>query len=286
MAPSPSHKLGQIIGDMLEASLEVPLRQFAAENNLYLDIKEDRPARKGKKCTWRDKYGNAHDLDFVLERHGTKAKIGKPVGFIEVAWRSYTKHSRNKAQEIQGAIQPLRETYSEFSPFTGVLLAGNFTEGPLTQLRSLGFTVLYYPFDSVIEAFRSHGVDVSFDENTPTAELAQKVEACDALGEGIAQVGQTLFGMHKRDAGVFLGALKEKVNKSIESVVIIPLFGEKIVFESLGDAIVNVDIVDRINSSGNPQGFEVIIHYTNSDKVHGRFADSERVKSFLKSLVS
>ena len=87
---------------------------------------------------------NSHDLDFVLERGGTPDKIGMPVAFIETAWRRYTKHSRNKAQEIQGALEPLAETYRHLAPFKGAVLAGVFTEGALTQLRSLGFTVLYF----------------------------------------------------------------------------------------------------------------------------------------------
>lgn len=54
--------------------------------------------------------GNAHDLDFVLERGGSDDKIGMPAAFIETAWRRYTKHYRNNAQEIQGALEPLAET--------------------------------------------------------------------------------------------------------------------------------------------------------------------------------
>ena len=45
--------------------------------------------------------GNVHDLDYVFEQGGTEATIGQPKAFIEIAWRRYTKHSRNKAQEIQ-----------------------------------------------------------------------------------------------------------------------------------------------------------------------------------------
>lgn len=112
MAESPAHKLGQLIGNLLEELIEPFLSDFATRRNLYLDYqKNSRAARKGKKVTWEDPYGNVHDLDYVLERDGTGDATGTPVAFIEVAWRRYTKHSRNKAQEIQGAILPLAEKY-------------------------------------------------------------------------------------------------------------------------------------------------------------------------------
>ena len=98
MAESPSHKFGQLVGNLLEAVVEPFLSEFAKKKHLYLDHqKNPRKARKGKKVTWEDHYGNIHDLDYVIERNGTDEVIGTPVAFIEVAWRRYTKHSRNKA---------------------------------------------------------------------------------------------------------------------------------------------------------------------------------------------
>ena len=107
MAESPSHRFGQIIGEALEAGVEPLLAAFAKKHNLYLDKKGGRPCRKGAKVSWFDAQKNKHDLDFVLERGGTPTKQGIPAAFIETAWRRYTKHSKNKAQEIQGAVLPL-----------------------------------------------------------------------------------------------------------------------------------------------------------------------------------
>jgi hypothetical protein len=89
-----------------------------------------------------------------------------PLAFIESAWRRYTKHSRNKAQEIQGAILPLAEKYRWNNPFLGIVLAGAFTSASLTQLRSLNFNVLYFPYESLTAAFQSQGIDIVFDEST------------------------------------------------------------------------------------------------------------------------
>src|ERR1700733_402462 len=117
MAESPAHRFGQIIGEVFEAAILPVLTKFADDHDLYLDRKGPRPCRRGLKCSWVDLHGNAHDLDFVLERGGTDEKVGTPAAFIETAWRRYTKHSRNKAQEIQGAIEPLAETYRHSGPF-------------------------------------------------------------------------------------------------------------------------------------------------------------------------
>jgi hypothetical protein len=200
LAESPAHRFGQIIGEVLEAAVIPLLAEFAARHNLYLDMQGERACRPGKKCTWLDLNKNAHDLDFVLERGGTRDKLGIPAAFIETAWRRYTKHSRNKAQEIQGAIAPLSETYKNARPFVGVVLGGVFTEGALTQLRSLGFSVLYFSYDSVIAAFRKFGIDASFDEGTLDAEFQKKVNIYEALStQRRTELAKTLLETQKAD---------------------------------------------------------------------------------------
>jgi len=90
MAESPSYKLGQVIGNLIEEIIGPMLSEFCEDAGLFLDKKGDRIARSGKKVTWKDKFGNLHDLDFVIEKGGTDDKIGQPVAFIEAAWRRYT----------------------------------------------------------------------------------------------------------------------------------------------------------------------------------------------------
>lgn len=158
MANAAGHKWGQFIGDYCESAIEPLLRQFAEKHGLFLDKKGPRPARSGKKLRWVDSFGNSHDLDYVLERGGTPDKIGTPIAFIESAWRRYTKHSKNKAQEIQGAILPIAEKHRFSAPMLGCILAGEYTSGALDQLRSIGFKVLYLTYDYVIQAFASVGI--------------------------------------------------------------------------------------------------------------------------------
>ncbi|MEZ4633669.1 MAG: hypothetical protein R2856_01600 [Caldilineaceae bacterium] len=90
--------------------------------------------------------------------------IGEPVAFIGAAWRRYTKHSRNKVQEIQGRSYWLK--YQWNNPFLGAVLAGEFTRASLEQLESLDCTSCF-PYASLLEAFASQQIDVHFDEATP-----------------------------------------------------------------------------------------------------------------------
>jgi len=177
VAASPSHTFGQIIGDLLEEAVKQPLKAVAAEYGLYLDFKHPRPTRGNKaKVSWIDIRGNSHDLDFVLEQGGTEAVVGRPKAFIEIAWRRYTKHSKNKAQEIEGAIGHLKLKYHDCHPFLGAILAGEFTAPSLEQLKSHGFTLLYFSYKSVIQAFEAVGIDATFNEDTPDEVVQAKVD--------------------------------------------------------------------------------------------------------------
>ena len=127
MAESPSHKFGQVIGNLLEEIIDSILTDFCDQRGLYLDRKGRRgKARKGSKVTWKDKYGNEHDLDFVIEKGGSPDEIGRPIAFIETAWRRYTKHSRNKVQEIQGAVLPVAECHSLRSSLSRCCISWHF----------------------------------------------------------------------------------------------------------------------------------------------------------------
>ena len=120
MAQSLAHRWGQIIGDGFEMFVRSILEEVAQRHGLYLDFKRPRSVRGGQgKVTWQDGYGNKHDLDYVLERGGTEEKLGVPVAFIESAWRRYTKHSKNKVQEVEAAVMPVALTFSRHQPFCG-----------------------------------------------------------------------------------------------------------------------------------------------------------------------
>jgi len=282
MAKSPAHKFGQIIGNVVETAVEPLLEQFAHEQGLYLDKKGRRAARSGRKVTWTDSHGNRHDLDYVLERGGTAARIGTPVGFIESAWRRYTKHSRNKAQEIQGAIMSLVETHASVRPFFGAILAGVFTDGALGQLRSLGFSVLYFPYDTVIKAFGRVRVDVRFQEGTPDAELARRVRAWQKLSEGRRlEVSKSLVRINAEPVQSFMNSLAMSVTRRVESVRVLPLHGRSVELVSVDEAITFIKGYDEEDASRPVVKYEVQIRYNNGDRIDGQFQNKQSAIEFL-----
>lgn len=266
MAQSLAHTFGQVIGNVLEDAIEPILRGFADERGLYLDKKGPRKARAGKKVTWTDVHGNAHDLDFVLERGGTDDVIGTPVAFIETAWRRYTKHSRNKAQEIQGAIQALVSTYKHCCPFTGVILAGVFTEGAISQLKSLGFHILFFSYEAILDAFQTVGIDAGFDEGTPEKEFRRKLSRWKATSKKARHnAALQLVKAHDRDIDEFLSALDNVVKRCIERIIVIPLHGRETECSSVGEAISFLSSYEFSPVRGAVYRYEIQIRYSSGD---------------------
>lgn len=282
MAKSPAHKFGQIIGDVLEEAIEPLLHEFASDRNLYLDKKGPRPARKGNKVSWKDSEGNMHDLDFVLEENGTSAKIGTPVAFIEVAWRRYTKHSRNKAQEIQGAIIPLAARYSDASPFKGVILGGIFTMGAINQLKSLGFTVSFFHYDTMIEAFASAGINANFDERTSDSEFEQRVRKWEGLTDKQrTHLAKELIRLNSNEVRHFMMALGQSVSSEIILIRILPLHGIVYEWDSIERAITFIRNYDEKGGGQPIVKYEVEIIYNNGDNIRGNFTSKDTATQFL-----
>lgn len=286
MALSPTHRFGQIIGDVLEAALHAPLAEVAKRHGLYLDCKCPRAARGGQsKVGWKDQKGNRHDLDYVLEAGGSDAKVGRPKAFIEIAYRRYTKHSKNKAQEIQGAIAPLFETYKHDHPFIGVVLAGVFTEPSLAQLRSNGFGVLYMPFESIVQAFKAVGIDAHFDEDSVDADVQGKVDAWDALpAKDRAKVGEALRQIHKAEFATFVAELEKCLTRAIASVFVLALHGQAQELANVDSAIQFIERFDEAKAGGQFVRYEVNVRYSNTDEIRGTFTSKPEAIKFLRSL--
>jgi hypothetical protein len=287
LAKSPAHRFGQIIGELVERVLRPELQAVADRHGLYLDYVHPRATRASNpKVRWRDRQGNAHDLDYVFEAGGSDTVLGHPRAFIETAWRRYTKHSRNKAQEIQGAILPLAETYAQYRPYLGVVLGGLFTEGSLTQLRSHGFHLLYYPYQSVLAAFASVGIDASYDESTADAVFQEKVDAYERLDDDErAIIGETLIGLHRRELDDFIDALEVVLLRTVMRVAIVTIHGEQHVATSLVDALTYVNDYAEVPIAYPFVRYEIVIQYTNGNEIKGQFGDKSGALDFLRLFV-
>ena len=285
MAEALGHRFGQIVGEVLETAIQPVLQAFAKKYDLYLDKKGYRRCRTGRKCAWVDHNGNSHDLDFVLERGGSSDKHGIPTAFIETAWRRYTKHSRNKAQEIQGAIEPLAETFRHARPFKGAVLAGVFTDGALTQLRSLGFSVLHFPYSNIVAAFQRFGIDAAFDENTPDSEFERKVQAFERLSpDDRARLSEELVRTHETEVKEFVTALESAVMRQVQTVIILALHGKAHEVKSIQEAIKFIDSYEDVDSKP-VERYEIQVRYNNGDTIEGRFKDKASAIEFLTGFI-
>ncbi len=287
MAVSYSHKWGQIIGDVLEFAIRQFLQKIASEHNLYLDYKKSRKARPGKKVSWQDKYGNSHDLDYVIERGGTENTLGLPVAFIEIAWRRYTKHSRNKAQEIEGAIVPLSQTYNHLHPFLGIILAGEFTSGSLSQLKSKGFTVLYLDYASIIKAFNAAGIVASFNEDTPENEFKKKIKKWKTFGtKDIQKIVIKLLNIKAGGINTFRQELIRSIARKVTSITVLALHGCAVKLNTIQNAIEYINEYKDKEPCENPVlKYEIDIKYSNGDNIHAIFQNKKESVIFLKSFM-
>ena len=286
MAESPSHKFGQIVGNLLEDTIRPVLQNFCEEHGLYLDVKGERiGVRSGKKVIWEDRYGNSHDLDFVIEKGGSATSRGQPVAFIEAAWRRYTKHSRNKAQEIQGAILPIADGYHWNRPFLGAVLAGVFTRGSLDQLGSVGFHVLYLSYESIVSAFDSVGINARFDESTPDDEFKACVEKIEALTDAeYDELKGYLVREEKELFDKFLLDLSHVLDRVLDKLIVLPLFGDEQEFETAGEALDFIKSFEEGENGGDFQKYEIIARYTSGDSINASFKNKGEMVRFLKYL--
>jgi flagellar hook protein FlgE len=285
MADSPSHKFGQLIGDLLEDIMVPELQAFCDERGLYLDKKGTRgAARGGKKVTWVDKFGNNHDLDFVIEKNGTAHKRGRPLAFIEAAWRRYTKHSRNKAQEIQGAILPIAEKHVWDQPFLGTVLAGEFTDGSVTQMQSSGFKVMYFPYDTVVSAFATVGIHAAFGEKTPHGDFQRAIDQVLALSTTQRHtLRNSLIEKNSALLATFFSNLKDALDRKIQNIVLIPLHGGENHFTDSAQArsFINGYNTALVHDYAFRR-FDIMVEYDNGSKVQLQFETKPEAVEFLE----
>jgi hypothetical protein len=226
--------------------------------------------------TWEDKYGNKHDLDFVIELEGTEEKVGKPIAFIKCAWRRYTKHSKNKAQEIQGAILPIVERYEDLSPFYGAVLAGNFTKPSLKQLENHGFTVLYIPHESIV---------IDFNEDTPDQYYQKALAQLSRLKtQDKITFKKELLNLVQSEIDSFMNKLKLVLDRYLLKITILPLFGKGYYHNSFESALKSLSEINYHNTQGKLQKVEVIIEYNNQDTIRASFQSLSKLEEFLRKL--
>jgi len=157
----------------------------------------------------------------------------------------------------------------------------------VTQLRSLGFKVLYFPHETVVAAFRAVGVNAAFDEQTPDAEFARKVRAWEKLtAKQQARVAGKLQAINVQSVNSFMAALERAVTRRVESVRVLPLHGTAKECGTLQQAIAFIEAYAEADGGRPIVRYEVQIRYSNGDKIEGQFTDREGAIQFLRSYQS
>lgn len=288
MAKSPAHRFGQIIGDLLELTIIDYCRPIAEEYGMYLDYRHKRPARNGRKeVQWVDVNENKHKLDIVIEEKGSETVMGHPRAFIEMAWRRYTKHSKNKAQEISGAIKPLISRYNIYCPFFGAVLAGDFTDNSLRQLQSEGFQILYFSMPEIEKAFASQGINAHWEEDTPEEELQLRVEQYEALTQQQTEViAKTLLDNNIKQLTDFCAGLRDALSSKITGVDVVTLYASSSECSTIADACAQISRGISTHTLGeeNFYRYEIMIRYSNGKKISLPYKCREDAVTALKNL--
>lgn len=293
MAESLAHRWGQIIGDVFEMFVRNILKEVAIKHDLYLDFKRPRKARGGQgKVSWQDGYGNKHDLDYVLERGGDDERLGVPAAFIESAWRRYTKHSKNKVQEIEAAVMPVALTFSRHQPFLGAVLAGEFTQNALQQLESKGFAVLHVPYKSILVAFEELGIDASSEDGingTTEDQFRQKIARWESLKQPKAtnRLLSILRAAHRREIIHFKQRLEASITRRVDVIRLTVFRGQSIECNDVESAIgylIEEERTFRLREGGEQrENFEIQIRFSNGAKIDATFPKRGEAVAFLRS---
>ena len=282
---SPGHKLGQIIGTVFERYLEPSLAGVVESLNAdyYLDKKGPRPARGGKKITWKDGKGSLHDLDYVIEKGGTPNSIGRPVAFVEVAWRRYTKHSINKAGELIASLVPLKQTYSGSCRFIGAVVSGEWTAGALDRMRGQGIISAHFDYEVIRRAVLEQGeVSINYDESASEAEKRALLAKLEGLTDPqLDRIGRQIFAEEGKELAEFIEALKAAIECRIVEVIIAITFAASRAFTNPAEAIDFLRSVDADRTEAKFAALVVEVKRANGDTVSGRFSDKKKAEEFL-----
>ncbi|MDR1342752.1 MAG: hypothetical protein LBK18_05800, partial [Prevotellaceae bacterium] len=167
------------------------------------------------------------------------------------------------------------------SPFIGVVLAGEFTESALTQLKSCGFNVLFFHYKEVISAFSKYGIDIAFDEQTAEVDFKSKIDNWANLPNK-EDVAKELLAINKTSVDEFLEVLSSAVARFIERITILPLHGKKSVVNNLPEAI---DFIEKYAEKAKLPlvKYEIIIKYNTGDKIEASFKEKQDCIRFLET---
>ena len=168
----------------------------------------------------------------------------------------------------------------------GCILVGEYSSLGIEQLRRIGFRVLYIPYQSVQEAFKTgwHLTRITSDESTPEKVHVKRKKQWDSLPpEKQAHVWKVLMEKNEKNLLDFMNHLERAVKRQITAIRVIPLHGTTKECVTLAEAIHFVESYDETAPHGPLVKYEVVIRYDNGNKVDGEFLDRASAIEFLEA---
>jgi len=139
----------------------------------------------------------------------------------------------------------------------------------------------------VVAAFKEINFDIAFDETTPDKAYTTASKQLAALiSSDRKKLGEALIRVSKQEVDRFMDTLRNSLERYIAKIILIPLFGTKYEFESIDDALIELNTLDIEHPSGEFERFEVIVDYNNNDTIRATFQNKTLLADFLRKLKS
>lgn len=269
MAKSPSHKLGQLIGEYFEESIERFLVPLFEDARYYLDYKHPRKARRNKKLVeWKDSKNHPHNLDYVVEKDGSDRELGKLVAIIEIAWRTGGRHSANKVQEIMAAVNPIADRYRGNNVYKAAILSGDFTVPPLQNLESNDFDVIYFDKNSIKSAFKKQGIDILISDDDEDDKTQKQVDAFESLTAiQRDELAEDLYNCMSDKMSGFTSRLMAHLDSPITEVIVATSFSKSQSFDGIDSAIKSLAETEPEINGVQFSKYIIMIRYSTGAKV-------------------
>lgn len=84
----------------------------------------------------------------------------------------------------------------------------------------------------------------------------------------------------------FFAKLRRKLDRTIDRITLLPLFGESCSFDSVTQAVDFIRTFDRRSTASEFRKYEVSVQFSNQDEMRGAFQDEDEAIRFLKYVTS
>ena len=141
------------------------------------------------------------------------------------------------------------------------------------------------PYETIIEAFASEGVDVSTGEDTSEDELQRKVDAFDRLTQNQRErIAEEIRKLHADQFIPFFRTLRLCLNRLVEQIFVLTLSGTSHEFDFVEDAVRFISEYDQSEPVSDFLRYELNVRYSNGDEIRATYRERERAIEFLQSI--